>query len=45
MDGIPKYYEFKTDATWTTSKGKKETISYVTMDFIDGIELSNLIES
>ena len=45
MKGIPKYYEFKTDAIWTTSKGKEELISYVTMEFIDGIELSHLIES
>ena len=43
IEGVPKYYEFQVDRRWITSKGRTEWVSYVTMEYIDGFELLDLV--
>ena len=44
VEGIPRYFEFKQNRRWITSKGYVEIISYVTMEYIEGFELNELVE-
>ena len=44
LEGIPRYFEFRQNRRWITSKGDVDTISYVTMEYIEGFELNDLVE-
>jgi len=41
LDEVTKYYEFKTDVIWYKNDGTKVPVSYLLMEYVDGVTLTD----